>query len=120
MRFRLGNFNPIFQQAFYNPQIIQVLNKLISGNDHLAILDEEYKMPITEPSRKKKHDKKKNKTQKSAKAKGIDITNISSVRGSALYQIPVPEKLETKTYGACVEFLSSRVRTLCLTSLRMP
>ena len=61
-------------QAFYNPQIIRVLVKLISGAEV---------------------------EKKSAKSSGkANKAGVSSIESSSLYQIPIPDNLETRTYGS--------------------
>jgi hypothetical protein len=106
-----------------------VLHQLISGTDHLDNFGDEHNDNKKRSSRyngnngvsKKKHHHKKgmkknvlNKTSSSSSSssstgKNVGTVNMFAIRGSALYQIPVPEKLETKTYGACAEYLASRV-----------
>ena len=61
-------------QAFYNPQIIRVLAKLISGAEI---------------------------AKSSAKGPGkVNKAGVSAIESSSLYQIPIPDNLETRTYGS--------------------
>jgi hypothetical protein len=75
-------------QAFYNPHIIKVINKLVSGNDYLDI-GEMNELYATSGS--------KNKTK-----------GIAAIKGSCVYQINIPTDLETQTYGALYNYLSER------------
>ena len=76
--FTSSMLDSIVCQAFYNPQIIRVLNKLISGTDHIT--DMPKSNPLLSNARR-------------------PIVGIGAVLGSALYQISVPETLTIKTYG---------------------
>ena len=93
--FTSSMLDSIVCQAFYNPQIIRVLNQLISGTDHISGDDEVEKssgLPkrgTVKPFRNKKG-------------------GVQNIRGSALYQISVPDKLESKTYGSLSHELASR------------
>jgi hypothetical protein len=60
-----------------------LLNKLISGTDHI----EQNNKPAFLPSRRNMKDKQ-------------------VLTGSSLYQIPVPENLQPKTYGALMKLLA--------------
>ena len=77
--FTSSMLDTIVCQAFYNPQIIRVLNKLISGTEHAV--DTPKSNPLLSSGRR-------------------PIVGIGSVVGSALYQISVPDNLTVKTYGA--------------------
>lgn len=71
-------------QVFYNPQIIKLLHKLISSGDQ------------------------RNKAEMAALAelgKKAPV-GLSAVVSSALYQQPIPDGLESRTYGALFRFLS--------------
>ena len=76
--FTSSMLDSIVCQAFYNPQIIRVLNKLISGTDHIT--DVPKSNPLLSNSRR-------------------PVVGIGSILGSALYQISIPENLTVKTYG---------------------
>ena len=76
--FTSSMLDSIVCQAFYNPQIIRVLNKLISGTDH--VVDQPKSNPLLNTGKR-------------------PIVGVGSVLGSALYQISVPENLPIKTYG---------------------
>mmetsp|Transcript_8231 Transcript_8231/g.15524 ORF Transcript_8231/g.15524 Transcript_8231/m.15524 type:complete len:1217 (+) Transcript_8231:175-3825(+) len=95
--FTSSMLDSIVCQAFYNPQIIRVLNQLISGTDHIGGGDDE-----KEPA--KKVPMKKGGINAVRQKKG----GVNNIRGSALYQISVPEKLESKTYGCLAQELASR------------
>jgi hypothetical protein len=93
--FTSSMLDSIVCQAFYNPQIIRVLNQLISGTDHISGEEEG------------------DQENKPVKKGGINVVRqrkggVNNIRGSALYQISVPEKLETKTYGCLSQELASR------------
>jgi hypothetical protein len=103
------------RQAFYNPQIIRVLSQLISGTDHVKDFGDEKNGERVQQNEKRSHGAKRHKGKKqsskpSPKDKDSGKTaNMFNIRGSALYQIPVPDKLETNTYGCCAEYLADRV-----------
>jgi hypothetical protein len=75
-------------QAFYNPQIIRVLEKLISGAENLndALTGTSGKN-VGGGSTKRPKD------------------GLQAVTPSALYQIPIPDNLESRTYGALFKAL---------------
>lgn len=60
---------------------MNVLNKLISGTDHMS------PSPLLSPRQTK---------------------GLNAAIGSSLYQIPMPDGLKDKTYGALVKLLASR------------
>lgn len=66
---------------------MNVLNKLISGTDHIVSVPASSSISISQ----RKHVNK-----------GSSVAN-----GSSLYQIPMPDNLETKTYGALVKHLAN-------------
>lgn len=72
-------------QAFYNPQIIRVIDKLISGAD-----PRETNPLAAHPSLHNKRPK----------------AGIQSIVGSSLYQIPIPDNIEEKTYGGVFNALA--------------
>lgn len=69
-------------QAFYNPQIIRVLDKLISGTD--CIETKENRNPLIASRRPK--------------------VGLQAVAGSSLYQIHIPDTIQPRTYGKLVEY----------------
>lgn len=71
-------------QAFYNPLIIKVINKLISGIEH----------------------KDYNEIAASAGTTQIKPKGLAAITGSSLYQINIPEDLESHTYGALYKHLA--------------
>mmetsp|Transcript_23872 Transcript_23872/g.35024 ORF Transcript_23872/g.35024 Transcript_23872/m.35024 type:complete len:1148 (-) Transcript_23872:179-3622(-) len=81
--FTSSMLDSIVCQAFYNPQIIRVLDKLISGTD--CVEDQKNRNPLLANKRPK--------------------VGIQAVTGSALYQIPIPDNLESKTYGSLFKHL---------------
>ena len=89
-----------------------MLDQLISGIDHLCNFSESDQRGSKKSSKQKSFVKNKKKNDNvNGGERTSTSTNISKIRGSALYQIPVPNKhLETKTYGACAEYLACRVR----------
>jgi hypothetical protein len=68
-------------QAFYNPDIINVLNQLLIGFQE-----------------QKEYDTNLNKLKSSK----------NQIPGSSLYQIQIPEGLESRTYGSLFKFLAAR------------
>jgi hypothetical protein len=94
--FTSSMLDSIVCQAFYNPQIIRVLNQLISGTDHIGTDGDE--------EEEKKKPTKKGSINVTKQKKG----GVNNIRGSALYQISVPEKLDTKTYGSLSHELATR------------
>jgi len=72
-------------QAFYNPQIIRVIDKLISGAD-----PRETNPLAAYPGLHNKRPK----------------AGIQSIVGSSLYQIPIPDNIEEKTYGGVFNALA--------------
>ena len=71
-------------QAYYNPLIIKVMNKLISGIEH----------------------KDYNEIAAAAGTTQIKPKGLAAVLGSSLYQIPIPDDLESHTYGALFKHLA--------------
>jgi hypothetical protein len=71
-------------QAYYNPLIIKVVNKLISGIEH----------------------KDYNEIAASAGTTQIKPRGLAAVMGSSLYQIPIPDDLESHTFGALFKHLA--------------
>ena len=103
---------------------------MISGTDHLKDFGDEKNDERVSEGERRKHGSKRHHKSSSKSARGDggsgnnsptkrykslknkDVaknSNMFNVRGSTLYQIPVPDKLETKTYGACAEYLAARV-----------
>ena len=80
-------------QTFYNPQIIKVVDKLISGTDHKP--DES----LTDSSPSHSTKRKKNAVVNSKMFDGM---------GSSLHQILVPDNLKKQTYGELFKALSQR------------
>jgi potassium large conductance calcium-activated channel subfamily M alpha protein 1 len=74
-------------QSFYNPQIIDVIAKLVSGGDDMDVNEMEDRYGS-------------DKTKK--------ISGIAAIRGSCFYQIPIPADLPSKTFGSLVTYLSAR------------
>jgi hypothetical protein len=88
-------------QTFYNPQIIKVVDKLISGTDHTPeepLLDE---ADMTS-------DEKMKKNKKSKKSKTKVNTKLFDGMGSSLHQILVPDDLKKQNYGELFKYLSER------------
>ena len=73
-------------QAFYNPQIITVINKLICGGEN----------------------KEKNELTAPSATGPRRLKGLAAVESSSLYQIPIPDGLESRTYGALFKFLSNQ------------
>ena len=90
--FTTNALDTLICQAFYNPMIIRVLNKLVSGADY----KEENEIGIDNIQVIKKN--QKNKDNK------IEIQSIVS---SCIYQMPIPE-IATKTYGSLFNKLSTQ------------
>ena len=83
-------------KTFYNPQIIRVLNKLISGTDHIP---------------DKNGVQLLNENQKNVR------NGLKSLYGSSLYQIPLPEGFAGKTYGQLFNYYAND-GGLCIGILR--
>lgn len=75
---------------------MNVLNKLISGTDHTPQQAETKALPFM--SARKKKDK-------------------AAISGSSVYQLPIPEGLEAKTYGAVMKHFAKE-GVLCVGLLR--
>jgi hypothetical protein len=73
-------------QAFYNPLVIKVVNKLISGIEH----------------------KDYNEIAATAGSSLVKPRGLAAVISSSLYQIPIPDDLESHTYGALYKHLSKK------------
>lgn len=71
-------------QVFYNPQIIKLINKLISSAD--CKTKDELAM---------------------ARGTGKEAKGLTAVQSSSLYQIPIPDNLDSRTYGALVRHLTA-------------
>jgi hypothetical protein len=71
-------------QAYYNPLIIRVINKLISGIEH----------------------KDYNEIAASAGTTTVKPRGLAAMNGSSLYQISIPDDLESHTYGALYKHLA--------------
>ncbi|CAN0430323.1 unnamed protein product, partial [Ectocarpus fasciculatus] len=80
-------------QAFYNPQIVKVVNKLITGTDH--------KRDEIQPSTSAKE-------RKSRKSNVKVNSKLFDGMGSSLHQILVPDDLGKQTYGELFKYLSQR------------
>jgi len=79
-------------QAFYNPQIIRVLSKLVSN----AINDVQAETSS------------QNSTAKSKDSGDSQSVKKKKVLGSSLYQISIPDGLESRTYGSLYKFLAAK------------
>jgi len=86
-------------QAFYNPHIISVLNKLVGGE----VMDD-----MSTGGSSSNHQS----ISVSAAAPSTSMTTKAGdkkkQRGSSLYQIQIPEGLESRTYGSLFKFLAAR------------
>jgi hypothetical protein len=130
--FTTSLLDSIVCQAYYNPQIIKVINKLISGIDELDRYD-----LMTRAARELANGKDDTKTDSdssgsdagndSQKSEAISSRNLREenrrmsmtilnrtrnrlqvIRGSCLYQMAIPENLEKRTYGGLYQYLASR------------
>jgi hypothetical protein len=73
-------------QAFYNTKIIEILNCLVGGIEKREI----------------------EKTTQRFYKRGNDSKKLKGLLGSSLYQIPLPEGLASRTYGALYTLLAKR------------
>merc|ERR1712000_60496 len=88
-------------QVFYNPQIIRVLNKLISGTDHI------------ESNGSGGSDCRPILVQQNSRS----MMGMKSLIGSSLYQVPVPPEFAKKTYGELFHHFAMK-DGLCIGLLR--
>jgi hypothetical protein len=86
MLFTSSLLDTLVCQSFYNPNIVRVVNKLIGGMDSKGIKEGEVSQGVLDV------------------VSQLDITKVAS---SCLYQIPIPENLEPRTFGALFKYLSN-------------
>jgi hypothetical protein len=98
-------------QAYYNPDIIKVINKLISGIDQLD-RGELLKRAAAEVNGHENSDDGSSDAFNSPKGghdsfkRNRGYSKLLRVESSCLYQMSIPENLEPKTYGALYQHLS--------------
>ena len=85
-------------QVFYNPQLIRVLNKLISGTDHIEDTESMGKSPLLTESNRSN-------------------VGLKSLSGSSLYQVAVPEGFAGRSYGKLFDYFAAK-DCLCIGLLR--
>lgn len=108
-------------QAYYNPQIVKVINKLISGIDEI----DRYEL-MGRAAKEMKNGGKESKTDSESEESeeeedanssnhkmSVAILNrsrsrLNAVRGSCLYQMSIPDNLEKRTYGSLYQYLAAR------------
>lgn len=98
MLFASSMLDAVVCQAFYNPQIISVLKKLISGTDHIPEKGGE------------------NRSFGMDKSYSRSI-GLKAITGSSLYQIAIPNKFHNHTYGQLFDHYS-KDNCLCIALLR--
>lgn len=91
--FTSGMLDTLICQAFYNPRIIQILDQLINGQGLGGGKDGTVTSPL--PGAGDTHN-------------SLTVSRKPPPRGSSLYQIKVPDDLESKTYGALFKYLAQR------------
>lgn len=84
-------------QAFYNPNIIKVVSKLIADIDpqQTRILKAQGMAELAS-------------TYSATESASGDCTSLDNIETSCLYHMSIPEKLTVKTYGALFEHLSAQ------------
>lgn len=130
--FTTSLLDSIVCQAYYNPQIIKVINKLISGIDELDRNDlmtraarelATGKEDATDSdSASDNGDGDGNGSAESASSRQVRADNrrmsmtilnrtrsrLQLIRGSCLYQMAIPDSLEKRTYGCLYQHLAAR------------
>jgi hypothetical protein len=115
--FTTSILDSIVCQAYYNPQIIKVVNKLVSGVDQMErtdLADEAQKKMLANPNGEIQSDsddpdfESGSMKQMSGKKPALARlkSDVRTIEGSCLYQIPLPENLPKKTYGALYQHLA--------------
>lgn len=107
-------------QAYYNPSIIKVLNKLLSGINEIdrAELSHKAHEKAKSTSAGAAHDSSEDEEGDafnvnaagagagSAKAPVAGRSTLSHIKGSCLYQMKVPDDLDKTTYGQLYKHLA--------------
>ncbi len=95
-------------QAFYNPMIIKIIHKLISGVDHidrseLIAKADEIALEKTEANKSSDEEDDDDEDASSISAPNADESSyenaINNIQNSCLYQMPIPLSLKKMTYG---------------------
>lgn len=115
--FTTSILDSIVCQAYYNPQIIKVVNKLVSGVDQTerADLADEAQKKMMSPDAHSDSDSDDDAPPGSMKrmsGKKPSLARLKSdvrtIQGSCLYQIPLPDDLSKRTYGALYQHLAQQ------------
>jgi hypothetical protein len=115
--FTTSILDSIVCQAYYNPQIIKVVNKLVSGVDQTEradLADEAQKKMLANANGEILSDSDdsdfESGSMKRMSGKKPSLARLKSdvrtIEGSCLYQISLPENLPKKTYGALYQHLA--------------
>jgi len=106
-------------QAYYNPLIIKVVNKLISGVDLMERADlisqaakraEENDMPTAEANSSDDDDDNTPKPpmQKRSSVSALCKSKLTEIKGSCLYQVPISETHVNQKYGDVFKLLANQ------------
>lgn len=98
-------------QAYYNPDIIKVINKLISGIDQLdrgeLLKRASAEVDGNDPD-SSDGSERDNPAEFNSFRRQRGYSKLLKVESSCLYQMSIPENLESKTYGALYHHLSQQ------------
>ncbi len=109
--FTTALLDSIVCQAYYNPQIVKVINKLITGVDQVerSELMEKAGLELGFID-KNKVDESSDSDEDNQSSKDLQMQRarrkLLKIPNSCLYQISLPDNLPQKTYGALYQFLS--------------
>jgi len=101
-------------QAFYNTKIIEVISKLIGGvdmNEQLELKKMQMKLQSKKNSRRNSNSTSNNSNENKNNNDDDDYNDNDFMEGlinSSLYQINIPDGLESRTYGALYRLLAKR------------
>ncbi len=108
--YKLSNY-----QAFYNTKIIEVISKLIGGvdmNEQLELKKMQMKLQSKKNSRRNSNSTSNNSNENKNNNNDDDDYNdndfMEGLINSSLYQINIPDGLESRTYGALYRLLAKR------------
>lgn len=90
MLFTSSLLDTLVCQSFYNPNIVRVVNKLIGGMES-----------------KGSYTTTKEGEEAESVFDGVPQLDLNKVTSSCLYQIPIPENLEPRTFGSLFKYLSN-------------
>jgi hypothetical protein len=98
--FTTSMLDTVVCQSFYNTKIIEILNKLIGGQLLSSSNTSQQQQQSASYTERTNNNNSNGKSRVDQTQKGL--------LNSSLYQIPLPEKLESKTYGALFSLLVKR------------